>query len=354
MKVYKFPKIEQFRNVINSVKYNTQIIGKNENNEPIFDETIPLPTLKYRGSVKLNGTNAGIVFKYDEKTNKYTHQVQSRTRIITPIDDNYGFATFVNSLPLKSLLELLPQTNLAGQPYGVTKYPTIRIYGEWCGDNIQKGVALNQLDKMYVIFAVKIDNVWISDEHLKNIKLPDNKVFNILDYKVYNIKIDFNNPKESAEKISKLVDEVENECPVGKAFGKSGIGEGIVWICKEEGWTNSRYWFKTKGEKHSDTKKDKKNKVPVDTAKINKINELVEFLVTEHRLLKGIDYLKENNYEITRKSTGLYLKWIYNDVVKEEIDTIIDNGFKPKEISKKISNYARTWFFKYIDELIGL
>lgn len=54
-KVYSFPEIEQFRNVIQAVKYRAQIIGKDENGVAIFDETLPLPTLKFKGTVKLHG-----------------------------------------------------------------------------------------------------------------------------------------------------------------------------------------------------------------------------------------------------------------------------------------------------------
>lgn len=349
-KVFKFPEIEALRNVIKSVEYRTWCVGKDDNGEPIFDETIPLPKLKYRGSVKLHGTNAGVIFQYNHEEGHYEMYCQSRTNIITPQKDNNGFAAFAYTVEMERLLGVLPPVNL----YSDEEYPTIKIYGEWCGSNIQKGVALNQLDKMFVIFGVKIDNAWLPDIYLKEFKMPEAKIYNILDYITYEIEIDFNNPKLAADKIGKLVDNVEKECPVGKAFGVSGIGEGIVFTCQTEGWGNSRFWFKAKGEKHSDTKRDKKNKVPVDTEKINKINELVEFLITEHRLLKGIDYLNENHLEITRKSTGPFVKWVYDDVIKEELDTIMGNGFEPKEVSKYISTHARNWFFKYVDELVGL
>lgn len=349
-KIYKFPEIEQFRNAIESVTYRIKFIGKDENGKPLFDDSKELPTLKYRGSVKLHGTNAGIIFVYDEESGKYISYTQSRERLITPEKDNAGFATFVSTNPVEKLLELLPPLELYSNEEN-TK-PIIKIYGEWCGKGIQANVAISQLEKMYVIFAVKIGDVWLPDIYLKNIKLPSNKIYNILDYPIYHIDIDFNNPKIAANKIARLVESVENECPVGKAFGVSGTGEGIVWVCTEQGWTESRFWFKTKGEKHKDTKT--KEKVPIDVERVKKQSELVDILLTEHRLSKGIDHLKAIGMEVSRKNLGEYIKWVYNDVIKEELDTIVKNGFEPKEISSGISKKARDWFFKYENEKSGL
>jgi hypothetical protein len=53
----------------------------------------------------------------------------------------------------------------------------------------------------------------------------------------------------------------------------------------------------------------------------------------------------ENHKDVSRKSTGDYLRWVYEDVVKEELDTITGNGFEPKDISSILSNKARKWFF---------
>jgi len=349
-KVYKFPEIEQFRNAIESVAYKARYIGRDENGDPIFDATKELPTLKYRGSVKLHGTNAGLIFVYDEEAGKYVSYAQSREKLITPQSDNAGFATFVATNPVEKLLELLPPLELYADEENPK--PVIRVFGEWCGKGIQAKVAITKLEKMFVIFGVKINNTWLPEMYLKNVKLPNIKIYNILDYQTYSIEIDFNNPKVAAEKMTALVESVEKECPVGKAFGIDGVGEGIVWVCIEQGWTESRYWFKTKGEEHKDTKT--KEKIPVDVEKVKKQSELIDILLTDHRLSKGIDHLNAIGMEVSRKNLGEYLKWVYNDVIKEELDTIVKNGFEPKEISGAISNKARNWFFKYENEQAGL
>ena len=42
------------------------------------------------------------------------------------------------------------------------------------------------------------------------------------------IAIDFNNPEKAQNELIKIMEEVEAECPIGKAFGVSGTGEGVV------------------------------------------------------------------------------------------------------------------------------
>ncbi len=65
---------------------------------------------------KMNGTNACIIIQDGEIVG-----VQSRRRIITPVDDNYGFACWVHN----NEVELLG----LGDGYH---------YGEWIGEGIQK------------------------------------------------------------------------------------------------------------------------------------------------------------------------------------------------------------------------
>lgn len=347
--MHKFPEIEQFRSVIQQVTYRARYIGKDDNGEPMFDGEKELPVLNYRGSVKLHGTNAAIVFTPNDE-GAYECHAQSRSDIITPLKDNMGFAAFVHTTPVG---DLLSKITIDGEVHDIDgELPVIKIFGEWCGKKIQKKVAIAELDKMFVIFAIKIDNVWVSDDVLKEVKAPEHKIYNILDYPTYNISIDFNKPKESAEKMAKLVEDVEKECPVGKAFGVSGTGEGIVWVCIDEGWRDSRLWFKTKGDEHKGT--STKEKVPVDMERVNSIKELVETIVAKPRLEQGLEYLRQQGLDLDRKNLGTYIKWVYNDVIKEELDTIMSNGFEPKDVSGEISKKARDFFFEQENNNVGL
>ena len=126
-------------------------------------------------------------------------------------------------------------------------------------------------------------------------------------------------------------------------LGVEGIGEGIVWTPTDSEWSNSRYRFKTKGEKHSESKVTKL--ADVDVEKVATINELVSKVVEEGRLIQAWNWLKENNKEQTEKSTGDFIRWVNNDIAKEESDLIAASGLNAKDISGAVSTAARKWFF---------
>ena len=353
-KVYSFPEIEQFRNVIQAVKYRAQIIGKDENGVAIFDETLPLPTLKFKGTVKLHGTNFGVVLD-----NIDGFSTQSRENIITPMKDNAGSAAFAYSKKdiITGLITSLAEFNNVD-----LNNNTIVLYCEWVGKGVQAKVGISKIDKSMVIFSrAKVvpfdetkESYWITTSiNGETLKSIENRIYNIDDYKTYEIDIDFNNPKESAEKLANIVTEIETECPVAKALGIEGTGEGVVLECITDGWTSKRFTFKCKGLEHS-LKKTNKEKVPIDVEKINSITEFINEYVSENRLLQGLDKLAENNLKVEIKNIGFFLKWIYNDIIKEELDTIINNNLIPKDLSSPISNKARIWFIKKLDEKSGL
>ena len=54
-KVFKFPSIEAFRNVIQNVRHRAMYMGEDEHGDPIYDKDKKLPVLDFRGTVKLHG-----------------------------------------------------------------------------------------------------------------------------------------------------------------------------------------------------------------------------------------------------------------------------------------------------------
>jgi len=336
-KFISFPKIGQFRNTIKSVVYHSRFSGIDENGDAIFDPTSIPPTLTFEGTVKLHGTNAGVSINRDKEM-----WAQSRENIITITKDNAAFAFFVESN--KDIFkELFNSINMKDADF-------ITIFGEWAGGNIQKGVAINGLEKMFVIFAVKLSyidtekrtNIYLNSQEFKNIKSIENRIYNIQDFKKFTVNIDFNKPEEIQNHLIEITAEVEKECPVGKAFGKVGIGEGVVYKhYKDDG---SILQFKVKGEKHAGGSKPKKLQI-VDTEKLNSVNEFVEYAVTESRLNQAIEKVfTANGEEIDIKKMGKFLKWVMSDIVAEEMDTLKNNNLEPKDVSKNVSNKARTWF----------
>lgn len=345
----KFPSIEQFRNVIRHVKTHAQYVGKDENGDAIYDQSKPIPTLKFRGTVKLHGTNAGIV--YDIETDSFTYQ--SRERELSLTSDNAGF------MLAQMKHEDLWKHHFRGLVLYADRRPTKIIYfGEWCGQGIQKGVAVSELPKMFVIFARKFiyedgETQWMSLERFDQMDGIEKIARFIDEFPTYEIEIDFNHPELAQNKMIEITEEVEKECPVGKAFGVSGIGEGVVWTCVSDGWNDSGTWFKVKGERHSTSKV--KTLAAVDVEAVANLKAFVDSAVTEARLEQGLDNLvREQLKPVEMTSMGDFLRWVYNDVIKEEQDTIVANGLDPKKLGGAIANVARPWFVKKVNEGAGL
>ena len=342
-KMVKFPSIEQFRTVVSNVNRHFNFVGLDENGDAIYDPTLPKPVITFKGTVKLHGTNAGVSFN-----NIGRLWAQSRENIITVEKDNAGFAFFVESN--KEIFEQMAKDIAHVYDLNLDNN-TVSIYGEWCGGNIQKGVGICNLPKSFFIFGVKITPhteteeelkanpaYWVDSSYLKN---NDAKIYNIEDYPTYSIDIDFNMPQLVQNELSELTIAVEEECPVAKAFGFSGIGEGIVWTAEFKG---NVHRFKVKGEKHSSSKV--KTLAAVDVEKLENIQKFVDYAVTESRFNQAIENVFPNEEPIDTKKLGDVIRWVVNDVIKEEMDTMVENKIEPKEVNKYISSKAREMFFK--------
>ena len=343
MEHIKFPSIEQFRNVIKTVKQRSGWAG------------IEPPKLKFCGTVKLHGTNAGVAKK------PFTGEVwyQSRERIITPEQDNAGFAIFAYSE--KEIIDQIMNTAIG--IYGnsnLSNEDTIVVFGEWCGDNIQNKVAICELPKMFVIFGVVVNHgesqTWFSKDQLKqlsneisSLNPSEHRIFVSTDFKTWEIEIDFSDPQQVQNQLIDITLGVEQECPVGKHFGVSGVGEGVVWNCVDshDVISTSGLIFKVKGEKHSDSKV--KKLASVDIEKVNSIKQLAESFVTDHRLEKMLDLTLQEGLPLEPKTIPVFLKKVSDDIVKEELDTIAGNGFTIKEVVPNSVNLARKWILEKIN-----
>lgn len=307
-----FPSINQFRNVV-----------KAEREWAAYHDLEPRKR-RFSGTVKLHGTNAGISLIDGDVV------FRSRSRIIAPDDDNYGFARAMSQHE-DGLRQMLAKMG-----------DDVSVFGEWCGAGIQSNVGVSALEKMFVVVAVRIDGEWAGLEYVSGISLPDARVFNIYNFRSWTLEIDFSAPEQIQNELVALTEDVERQCPVAMAFGHDGIGEGIVWV-PIDGDRDPRYWFKVKGEKHSTSKV--KVLAAVDVERFKQRDELVASIVTDNRLRQGLDlHVNEFGRCLEMKDIGEYLRWVFNDIIKEDSDTIAASGFEVKELGKPVSEISKRFF----------
>lgn len=332
-----YPSIDSLRILCSTVKHHAEYEGKDETGEVIYNPDLPKPILTFNGTTKLHGSNLSVCF-----SNEDSLWCQSREVIITTEDDHHGFCKFVEER--KSVfIELLANT----LKRILQDDEIVTIFGEWVGKGIQKGTAINNLEKSFFIFGAKVtrgeEHEWLPITNISNI---DKRIYNLPAFKNYSVTIDFNNPGSSVEDLDKLTDEVETECPVAKVFGFSGIGEGIVWTTKYKNWT---YRFKSKGTKHKISKVKTPN--TVDVEKVNSVNEFVNYAVTENRFEQGLDKVFGTETPVIQKM-GELMKWVVQDIEKEESDVLIENNLTMKDVNKAISTEVRKRFQELLDKLV--
>lgn len=332
MEMQAFHDIESLRHVCEEVKSRCE-----------FYNLDTKPVVNFRGTVKLHGTNAGIA------VSRAGVVAQGRNRVLTLTSDNYGFAHFVAGREDDfKMLAVIASKSMTDE---------VTLYGEWCGQGIQKKVAIATLPKMFVLFAVfnhttdewvDIHKVVPAGDELKH--LNEKNIYLITQAPTFKVTIDFNDPTPAAELISQYTLQVEDCCPFSAIHGVEGLGEGIVWV--SHGYEN-RLKFKSKGEKHK--KGDgTRHHVEVDPEKVASISALVDLLLPEWRLEQGFSYLRDNNIPVANTSTGQYLKWVAGDILKEEADRIAANPYPWKEIQGTIMTRAKDYFFDHLNEMAGL
>ena len=342
MKHISYPKTGQYRNVVANVLRMVTFAGLDENGDAIYDETREKPTIKFKGTVKLHGTNAGVCFNDTDGI-----YVQSRNNAfgLDKGDSHMGFTFLV-----KSKVQLFMNIfNAIKEQHDIdTSEYTISVYGEWAGQGVQKTVAISELKKSFYIFGCQISKpndpdftaYWVD---ISDMTFPESDdVWNIHEFKTYEIDIDFNNPSLVQNKFIELINEVENECPVAKHFGVSGIGEGIVWLGE---YRDTRLLFKTKGDKHAGKSKVKKVK-QVDEGKLKLVNEVVDKVTPIWRLNQMFNEVTNNGKDISRKNIGPYIKMVIKDILDEDADIISDAGLEPKDINGRVSAIAKEYFFE--------
>lgn len=303
--------------------------------------------VRYRGTIKLHGSNSGVHCTPDALI------AQSRTREITPKDDNYGFAAFVAREDTQKSIRSIEARIRAAHAVDVSA--SLVLFGEWIGPGVQKGVALSELpQKQWVLFAVRLisgeEGQYINAVPRLGNEFADVNIYSVMDAPLLEIVVDFQSTAsktQALETAMSATDEVEAACPWAKRFGASGIGEGLVWTPLGEHWGNSDLMFKTKGQKHQIVK-PKKPKLQLSPEVLQGISDFVEFAVTDARLDQGLGAVSEMGHAFEMRSLPHFLKWVAQDVHRECAPELEDNGLDWKAVSRAITRKARDYFMERV------
>lgn len=322
----RYPSIRNFRDIVQEIKTKTS-----------------LQEVEFVQTVKLHGTNASVVL--DCENNLYS---QSRNRILSIDNDNQNFASFVenNKQIFREELNNILST---------TEATHVVVYGEWCGEGIASKVAITKLPKMFVIFAIRLvfnssleseNSKWLDITlplgiNLKPFRFSDKRIYNITDFPSQTINIDFEEVSTSLAELNNFTTLVDQECPVAKQLGVIGNGEGNVYHTKD-----FKYVFKMKGDSHSKAKQKIKNLTGKDLEDLEQISKLANILVSPERLQQGLDYMKEMNIETLSSNTGIFIKWVVQDILKEELDLIKKTSLNQKNVISSCVKLAKDFYME--------
>jgi len=337
-----WPSIDQFRHVVRRVKDHVRFCGLDANGEPIYNGLLPLPKITFVGTVKLHGTNAGA--GYDAATQEMWFQ--SRSNIITSKNDNAGFATWAETESewFKHLF--------AGISATYPEADQIAIFGEWAGKGIQSKVGVSSLPKTFYIFGIVLivdgKKVYLEHDHVATFARragEREQIKRIWDFTAFFVTVDFYNPELSQNEFVSITEKVEEECPVAKALGVSGLGEGVVWRPIESEFNDAQFWFNVKGEKHQSSKV--KTLAAVDVERHANIVAFVDSVCTESRIEQMAQSVFGIGGAVLPEKIGDMIKAVNIDILKEEKDTLEANGFTMKEVGPKIATKVKEWVFNH-------
>lgn len=307
----------------------------------VFGGDVPRE-LTFRGTVKLHGTHADLVWHGGESDDIV---VQSRNRVLTVERDNQECACFFEARRER----LRPMFDRARAALGAGEGSSgpIVIAGEYCGAGIQSKVALCRLPRMFVVVAVKVGHAWhlAGSPGFADVCDEAHGIYSIARAPAYTLTVDPLEPAPALARAEELTRAVDAECPFAKGLGAVGAGEGIVWACAQS--ASSRLWFKTKGASHVTPIRppdggDKTGRAALDA--------FVGRMVTVQRLEQGVDYLREMGQPLESRSVPRFAQWVAGDVLKEEGDSAVASGLKEGDVRKAVSRVAGAWFKQHITE----
>lgn len=328
----KYPHIERFENIKKYIE------------EKCNYDKVPLPVLKFTGTIKLHGANGGIVVSY--KNREYTYELQSRNRTLEQTDMNsmgfteWGYQESVKEFFINNFKKIIPNPK---------ENNTVVYFGEWCGIGIQKGMAISNLPKFFAPFSLMINDKFYDSNDLTlldSLYSYESRIFPIPFAGYYEVIIDFNDKqsiKDAMSAINFWLEKIEKQCPFGTWQNAEGPGEGIVF---KADWNDEQLMFKCKVEKFDVIKKGKLKEAIKDEGKEKRIDIFIESVLTEERLLQGLSYIQELNLPVDKTSIGTFNKWINDDVKRECLLELNKLNLEWQDVRKKTNKETVEWFYK--------
>lgn len=328
----KYPCIERFEN-----------LKKNIEDKCKFN-SISLPVLKFTGTIKLHGSNGGIVVSY--RNGEYTYKLQNKNRILEQTDmysmgfTEWGYQESVKEFFINNFKKIIPNPKNGDN---------VIYFGEWCGNGIQKGTAISNLKKFFAPFSIMINNKFYDSNDLTLLDSLYSYNLRILPVPFagyYEVIINFNDEKSITDTFSAIqhwLEKIEKQCPFGTWQNAEGPGEGIVF---KADWNDEQLMFKCKIEKFDVIKKKKLKEIIIDADKEKRINIFIESVLTEERLLQGLSYIQELNLPVDKTSIGVFNKWINEDIKRECLLELNKLNLEYQDVRKKINKETVEWFYK--------
>lgn len=186
-----------------------------------------------------------------------------------------------------------------------------------------------------------------SQDYLDKIKIWQSNsmpYYNSFDEEIYaTVNFHFDTDKYSSDDLAFLFDQPISDKTKSIRMPRLIHGRTSSWrVVGDSVKTYGDLAFKVKGEKHSISKV--KTIAPVNVERIEKITEFVEYSCTGNRLNQGLDYLKEQGLPLDPTSTGDFIRWVMNDILKEESDVLLENGLTWKNVQGMLAKKAQSFY----------
>lgn len=340
-------------NLVKDIQHNTDSIGRlifanydpslgepptDEQKELLQSYKPQLPTLTFTGCEKLHGENMAVCYSNNELW------VQGRNQVRTLLGDQNGMAAFVDNIK-STWLQIFD--TLTNRDFIDTTTHTIVLDCEWAGGNVQKGnAACSGTDKAAYLFAYyRVVSNEDDTETLyptKDIAYTQHGIYNMEAFGTYNITLDFNKLTECDTVLNNLVSQIEDNSPIAKHFGKpDNVGEGVYLYCLAT-TDHPTYRLKTKGLKHGG--KPKTTRDPIDNVLAAKLQKLAEEVVPVWRITQAITEVNATEM----KHIGQIMKWVNEDIIKEEMPKLHAAEVEPKQLGRYVSSIIKDYYKTYL------